>query len=236
MKTTLRIGIFPLFLAGLVLVLFSSCKKEEEVKIGYPQVTASPVENITGNSAVVSATVTSDGGSPVTSRGFQYSQEVASIYGNTIQAGTGTGSFTAELNGLTRNTTYYVRAFAANKQYMSYSDTVTFTTGPGNVIFNVDMSYAFIFNPETDEVYLSGEFTGGWAMPGTDTEFRMTPTTENNMIYTITLQLDPGDHFYKYFRVIDQVPSWDYGEWTGDPNRTITVTDTLQVNDKWGWL
>ena len=41
---------------------------------------------------------------------------------------------------------------------------------------------------------------------------------------------------YKYFRVIDNIPSWDNGEWTGDPNRAVTVDITIMtVNDIWGF-
>jgi hypothetical protein len=62
----------------------------------------------------------------------------------------------------------------------------------------------------------------------------LTPNPENQWIYTIILLLYPGDYQYKYFRIIDGVPSWDNGEWTGDPNRTITVVTAMTVDNIWG--
>ncbi len=52
-------------------------------------------------------------------------------------------------------------------------------------------------------------------------------------IYTITLDVEGGDHEYKYFLVEDE-PTWDLGEWEGDPNREITVDGDMVFNDIWG--
>lgn len=106
--------------------------------------------------------------------------------------------------------------------------------GP-SVTFNVDMTNADPFDPATDDVYISGDFAG-WAQPGTNTDYMMTPS-ENPMIYTITITLEePGTIAYKYFRVIDDVASWDNGEWTGDPNRTLIVESTMTVDNIWATL
>lgn len=102
------------------------------------------------------------------------------------------------------------------------------------VTFNVDMSNADPFDPSTDDVYISGSFAG-WAQPGSDTTYKMKPTDEDPMIYTITLQADSGMVMYKYFRVINGEASWDNGEWAGDPNRvTILLIDGLVFNNVWG--
>src|SRR3970282_886779 len=42
--------------------------------------------------------------------------------------GAGTGGFTSSLTGLTRNTTYYVKAYATNGAGTAYGNEVTFTT------------------------------------------------------------------------------------------------------------
>ncbi|MDP5002241.1 MAG: hypothetical protein NWQ15_10115 [Flavobacterium sp.] len=42
--------------------------------------------------------------------------------------GTGTGSFTSSISGLTPNTTYYVRAYATNSVGTSYGNEINFTT------------------------------------------------------------------------------------------------------------
>ncbi|NOX87208.1 MAG: T9SS type A sorting domain-containing protein [Chlorobi bacterium] len=101
------------------------------------------------------------------------------------------------------------------------------------VTFNVDMTNADPFDPATDDVYISGSFAG-WAQPGSDTNYMMKPTEDNPMIYSITLQADSGLIMWKYFRVIDDTPSWDNGEWNGDPNRiTILIADSLTFDNVW---
>ncbi|MBN2175201.1 MAG: T9SS type A sorting domain-containing protein [Bacteroidales bacterium] len=102
------------------------------------------------------------------------------------------------------------------------------------VTFNVDMTDADPFDPETDDVYIAGDLANGWAQPGTITNYMMSPTEDNDMIYTITLVLYEGDYAYKYFRVINDTASWDNGEWTGDPNRTFTADTTKTINNIWG--
>ena len=58
------------------------------------------------------------------------------------------------------------------------------------------------------------------------------PPPSDEMVYTITVEVEEGDHQYKYFLVEDD-PTWDMGEWEGDPNRQITVNADMTVNDEW---
>ena len=44
--------------------------------------------------------------------------------------GSGTGTYTSSLTGLTANTLYYVRAYATNSVGTAYGNQVTFTTLP----------------------------------------------------------------------------------------------------------
>ncbi len=108
---------------------------------------------------------------------------------------------------------------------------------PHDITFTVDMTPADPFNPATDDVYIAGSLANGWAMPGSVSAYMMTPLEVGSMFYTITLLLYPGDEMFKYFRVIDGVASWDNGEWTGDPNREVTV-DTVAaiIENEWGDL
>ena len=48
--------------------------------------------------------------------------------------GTGVGSYTSNLTGLTSNTTYYVRAYATNIAGTGYGNELSFTTTPGFAI------------------------------------------------------------------------------------------------------
>ncbi len=102
-----------------------------------------------------------------------------------------------------------------------------------SVTFNVDMSQADDFDPDSYDVYIGGSLAGDWTQPGSDPEFRMEPVEEGSDIYTITLHLEEGDYEYKYF-LIDDEPDWDMGEWPGDPNRSVSVTGDMEVNDIFG--
>lgn len=55
----------------------------------------------------------------------------------------------------------------------------------------------------------------------------------DEMIYTITLDVDEGEHAYKYFLVEDE-PTFDIGEWAGAPDRMVTITGPETFNDVWG--
>jgi hypothetical protein len=102
------------------------------------------------------------------------------------------------------------------------------------VTFNVDMTFAGGFDPEADEVYLSGNFseTVNWPEPGSP-EGLVLSRVDGSMIFTLTLELEPGDYEYKYFsNAFGQ--GWDGGEWEGAPNREITVDAPLVIDDEWG--
>ncbi len=95
--------------------------------IGAPTVQTSEATNITSSSATLVGNVTSDGGATVTERGFVYGTS-ASDLSQTIQSGSGMGSFTKALTGLSLSTTYYYKAYATNIGGTSYGDVMTFTT------------------------------------------------------------------------------------------------------------
>lgn len=96
--------------------------------LGASIITKSP-SNITFNSAVSGGNITSDGGSPVTARGVCWSTNSSpTIANNKTTDGSGSGSFTSSLTGLTANTTYYVRAYATNSQGTAYGGQLYFST------------------------------------------------------------------------------------------------------------
>ena len=99
-----------------------------------PTVTTNQVTDITQTTAVSGGNVTSDGGAAVTSRGICWStSHNPTTSGNHTTNGTGTGSFIADITGLTANTTYYVRAYATNSVGTSYGSEVSFTTEPEQI-------------------------------------------------------------------------------------------------------
>lgn len=93
--------------------------------------TTTGVSNITPNSAQASGDITSDGGSPITERGFVYSTTSSNpTTANTkvADASGGTGTFTVTLSGLNAATFYYVRAYAINAGGTTYGNTVRLST------------------------------------------------------------------------------------------------------------
>ena len=99
-----------------------------------------------------------------------------------------------------------------------------------SVTFNVDMNAVAGFVVGTDLVYLTGSMVG-WAEPGTNANYLMTDT-DGDKIYTKVLSLNTpvGEIQYKYFKNA----GWNGGEWTGDPNRKTTVTESTSLNDVFG--
>jgi len=101
-----------------------------------------------------------------------------------------------------------------------------------SVTFNVDMTDANDFNPENDNVYVTGSFAY-WAQPGTDTSLMMMPTMENPLIYTLTFYSIPvGEILYKYFWIINNEPSWDHGELFGY-TREVQFYSNIIFDDTW---
>ena len=97
-----------------------------------PQVTTTTVSasDVTDVSATCGGNVTHDGGATVTERGVYWGTSPnPEVNGSRTSAnGSGTGSFTVSLTGLTPNTTYYVKAYATNSVGTGYGSEVSFTT------------------------------------------------------------------------------------------------------------
>ena len=116
------------------------------------------------------------------------------------------------------------------------------------VTFNVDMTGATaykkgdpIFDPEVTfdpalhTVYIAGSgFGSDWNEPGTNADLALSNTSGN--IYSITFPaVSEGTISYKFFFVPNGMTSWEGGEWTGDPNRSITIGTTEVTSDNiWG--
>jgi hypothetical protein len=96
-----------------------------------PTVTTSTVSAITQTTATSGGNVTYNGGAAVTARGVCYGTTTGlTVAGSHTSDGAGDGVFTSNLSGLTLNTTYYVRAYAANSAGTGYGDELSFTTEP----------------------------------------------------------------------------------------------------------
>jgi uncharacterized protein (TIGR02145 family) len=108
-------------------------------EINFTTASADPPEVTTEN-------VTSKGGTPVSARGVCWNTSSGTTTSNNKTTdGTGSGSFTSNLTGLTTNALYYVRAYATNAGGTSYgnersfyaTDEIMVTDADGNVYFTV---------------------------------------------------------------------------------------------------
>ena len=94
-----------------------------------PFVTTGSVLGVTSTTATCSGEVVSDGGASVTARGVCWStNHNPTIADAHTSNGTGVGTFTSSLTGLTPGTTYYVRAYATNSEGTAYGEEKSFVT------------------------------------------------------------------------------------------------------------
>ena len=103
-----------------------------------PAITTNEVSSVTHNSVALGGNITNNGGATVSGRGVVYSStdNTPTIAEGATQNpnGSGTGSFSETITGLSMNTTYYVAAYATNSEGTAYGMTKTFTTyGPPTV-------------------------------------------------------------------------------------------------------
>lgn len=97
-----------------------------------PTLTTKPIQNIGLYAAKSGGEIESDGGSPITQKGIVWNTQpnpTISLTTKTLN-GSGVSNFEANLNQLSPNTIYYVRAYATNSVGTSYGNELTFTTLP----------------------------------------------------------------------------------------------------------
>ena len=98
-----------------------------------PTVTSPTSSSVSYNSAVVGGNITSNGGSPITSRGIVWGTSPSPRGNVTPEGGTSTGVFTFTVSGFPTGTLIYFAAYAANSIGTGYSADGTFTTLAGTI-------------------------------------------------------------------------------------------------------
>ena len=100
-----------------------------DTNVVLPTITTTAVSAITTNSAIIGATITSDGGAALSAWGVCWSTSANPTLANSfLQHNVSTTIFGSALSGLTQNTTYYVRAYATNSAGTAYGNEQSFTT------------------------------------------------------------------------------------------------------------
>lgn len=102
----------------------------EAVSAVEPTVLTGTAGSITPSGATITGSdVTADGGGAITERGVVFASTTApTIAGGKVVVSGTTGSFNADITGLSSETQYFVRAFATNSAGTSYGGEIDFTT------------------------------------------------------------------------------------------------------------
>ncbi|MBO4542948.1 MAG: T9SS type A sorting domain-containing protein [Bacteroidales bacterium] len=124
-----------------------------------PSLTTITISKITATSATGGGNITSNGGTSLIARGVCWgTSHNPTINGNHTFDGSGTGSFTSNITGLTAGTTYYVRAYAVNAVGTAYGNEVVFKTSTVDVkdVDEVNTAIKIYPNPAKDQITIIG--------------------------------------------------------------------------------
>jgi len=93
----------------------------------FPLLTTTAASSMTQTSATSGGNITSDGGATITARGVCWrTTSGPTISDSHTSDGSGTGSFSSSISGLTMDTTYYARAYATTSVGTAYGNEISF--------------------------------------------------------------------------------------------------------------
>ena len=97
-----------------------------------PVLSTTAITDITFNSAASGGSITNDGGGTITTRGIVWStsQNPTIALATKTTNGAGIGNFSSTLANLNPETTYYIKAYAANSAGTAYGNEIEFKTLP----------------------------------------------------------------------------------------------------------
>jgi len=144
MKTKIKFWIQATMIALSSLLLVTNCTKDDDDTIGtnIPVVKTNEITEITETTATSGGDITSDGGASIIVRGVCWStSDTPTVTDNKTQDGSVVGGFTSSITDLTAETTYFIRAYATNRNGTGYGSIKSFTTLEENNLFNPDITY-----------------------------------------------------------------------------------------------
>lgn len=148
---------------------------------GLPEVTTSEVTEIYTTTATCGGEVTNDGGLTVKARGVCWGKTPnPNLSDSHTTDGTGTGHFTSHLTELSKNTTYYVRAYATNDKGTSYGEQKMFTTLSGLLTVTTNEVTNITANSATCGGNVTDDFGVGVSVKGICWNTRPDPTIYDN--------------------------------------------------------
>ena len=198
-----------LILSSIIFFTIFSCKKLERVnpKDGIAGVTTSEANQLSFSSVEINTNLNKvDGVAYVTQRGICFSQNqnpsTSDLFTNN---GSGFGSFTSKIEGLSANTTYYFRSFASNDKAIAYGNEVSFkinapfikTKSATSISYTqATIGYSLI-NPENVSISEKGMFWGVY--PGITEQNTKIITDKTDVDYTLSNLENGKSYYYKPF-------------------------------------
>ncbi len=152
-----------------------------------PTLTTDEVSSIAATTATAGGNITNAGTPAYTERGVCYAitENPTAAASKVLVAGSGTGTFTANLTGLTAGTKYYVRAYAVNSVGTVYGNEVNFTTSTaeGPIDADSELLLVAVYEHYGITTTLNGKFEY-------DSQGRITKITDNDPIHYENITYD----------------------------------------------
>ncbi|MBQ9254274.1 MAG: fibronectin type III domain-containing protein [Bacteroidales bacterium] len=202
-----------------------------------PTVVTNAATSITQTSATLNGAITDLGNQTITSRGFEWKATVGGIYATVSATGT---TMTANLTGLTANTSYTYKAFATTANGTQYGEEVTFTTleageepcTPATATLNETVCYGETFTFNGNTYTTTGTYTTTVAGQGNDCDTLYTVTLvvrpENNN--TVNVTINPDELPYQFGTQVLETEGTYTEVFTDINGCDSTVVLTLTVN------